>query len=74
MNTTDIATDSDGNAFSLINSAGDFAGLATWEQLRDSIDASPLGWISHSSGLSVYVDGNEDEMRSLLAAYDAANA
>ena len=74
MNTTDIATDSNGNAFSLTDSAGDFAGFATWEQLRDTLDASPEGWISHSSGLSVYVDGNEDEMRSLLAAYDADNA
>lgn len=57
MNANDIATDSEGNGFSLINSAGDFAGLATWEQLRESLNASPEGWISHSSGLDVYVEG-----------------
>ena len=68
---SNIATDSQGNAFSLINSAGDFAGFATWEQLRESLNASAEGWISHTSGLDVYVEGNVDEMRSILAAYDA---
>lgn len=64
------AIDSNGNGFWLINSAGDYIGLATWDNVRDSLAASPEGWIAHESG-DVYVDGNESHMRAVLAAYDA---
>jgi len=70
MNTNDIATDLT-TEYWLIDAAGDYVALATWEQLRESLNASPEGWIEHDSGRHVYADGNEAEMRSALAAYEA---
>jgi len=64
----EVAVDSDGTSWSLIDAAGDFAGLATWEQLQASLAASPEGWIE-GHGLDVYVEGNVDGMRSALAAF-----
>lgn len=63
-----IAVDSDGATWSLVDSAGDFAGLATWEQVQASLAAGEEGWIE-GHGLDVYVDGNVDEMTAALAAF-----
>lgn len=65
-----IALDIDGSSWSLIDSAGDFAGLATWRQIEDSLAASAEGWIA-GHGLDVYVDGNVDSMRIALDAFRA---
>jgi hypothetical protein len=54
--------------FHLVDAAGDDAGLATWEQVGESLSASPEGWIEVEGSPDCYVDGNEGEMR---AAYDA---
>jgi hypothetical protein len=64
----EVAVDVDGSAWSLIDAAGDFAGLATWEQLQASVAAGQEGWIE-GHGLDVYVEGNVDGMRSALAAF-----
>jgi hypothetical protein len=63
-----VAVDIDGTSWSLVDAAGDDAGLATWEQLQASLNASPEGWIE-GHGLDVYVEGNVDGMRSALAAF-----
>jgi hypothetical protein len=55
--------------FHLVDAAGDDAGLATWEQLGDSLAASPEGWISVDGSLDCYVDGNEAEMRAAYYAW-----
>lgn len=65
-----IALDIDGSSWSLIDSAGDFAGFATWRQIEDSLAASAEGWIA-GHGLDVYVDGNVDSMRIALDAFRA---
>lgn len=63
-----VAVDIDGLSWRLIDSAGDVAGLATWEQIQASLDAGDEGWIE-GHGLDVYVDGNVDEMTAALAAF-----
>jgi hypothetical protein len=64
----EVAVDVDGTSWSLIDSAGDFAGLATWEQLQASVAAGDEGWIE-GVGLDVYVEGNVDAMAAALAAF-----
>lgn len=54
--------------YHLVDSAGDYAGLATWEQVSESLAASPEGWIAVDDSLDCYVEGDESEIR---AAYDA---
>ncbi len=65
-----IAFDSDSTTWSLIDSEGDFAGLATWRQLSDSLGAGEEGWIE-VHGRNVYVDGNVDGMTKALKAFRA---
>ena len=63
-----VAVDLDGTSWRLIDSAGGFAGLATWEQVQASLAAGDEGWIE-GHGLNVYVDGNVDEMTEALKAF-----
>ena len=67
----EVAVDVDGSAWSLIDAAGDFAGLATWEQVQASLAASPEGWIE-GYGLDVYVEGDPGGLAAALAAFWAA--
>jgi len=67
----DVAVDSDGSSWSLIDAAGDFAGLATWEQMQASLAAGYEGWIE-GHGLDVYVEGDPGGLAAALAAFWAA--
>lgn len=53
--------------FWLVDEAGNYAGLATWQQVAESLEASPEGWIM-SGTLRCYVEGDEFAMRAALAA------
>jgi len=66
-----VATTPTGETFSLVDSAGDFAGDATWQQIQESLASdSDEGWIEgHGHGLDVYVDDNVDNLRFWLAAW-----
>lgn len=67
---SDIAVDIDGTSWSMIDAAGDFAGLATWEQLEESaMFAGEEGWIEGPHGLNVYADGNVARMLIALEAF-----
>lgn len=65
----DIAFDSDATTWSLIDRAGDFAGLATWRQIEDSLAAGEEGWIEVHGRRFVYVDGNVELMNAALKAF-----
>ena len=68
-----VAVDIDGTAWRLIDSAGNFVGLATWEQLEESVlFAGEEGWIEGPDGLNIYAEGNVDAMRLALAAFRSA--
>lgn len=54
--------------FRLIDASGEAVGYATWEQVDESLAATPEGWIEVDGELDCYVEGNENEMR---AAYEA---
>jgi hypothetical protein len=66
-----FATDTEGKPWRLIDRDGYFAGLATWENVRDSL-ATHEGWILGPVTLDVFVEGNVDELEARLAEYDAA--
>ena len=68
-----VAFDIAGTAWRLIDSAGNFVGLATWEQLEESVlFAGEEGWIEGPDGLNIYAEGNVDAMRLALAAFRSA--
>lgn len=69
----DIAVDVDGSSWHLIDSAGDHAGFATWEQLEESLCAGEEGWISGPDALDVYAEGNVENMRAALKAFSAVS-
>lgn len=66
-----FATNTEGKPWRLIDRDDYFAGLATWENVRDSL-ATHEGWIPGPVTLDVFVEGNVDELRARLAEYDAA--
>ena len=66
-----IAFDSDATTWSLLDQEGDFAGLATWRQIEDSLAAGDEGWIE-VHGRICYVEGNVDGMALALAAFRSA--
>ena len=57
--------------FRLIDSAGDYAGLATWHQVGESLAASPEGWIAIPGRADCYVEGSETELRTAWEAWCA---
>ena len=63
-----IAFDSEGMTWSLLDREGEFAGLATWEQVQASLAAGNEGWIK-VHGRICYVEGNVDEMTEALKAF-----
>jgi len=66
----DVATTPTGETFSLVDSAGDSAGDATWREIEASLASGGEGWIEgHGHGLDVYVDDNVDNLRFWLAAW-----
>jgi hypothetical protein len=71
---TPFATDTEGKPWRLIDRDGYIAGLATWENVRDSLEASHEGWIPGPVTLDVFVDGNVDELGARLAEYDAGGS
>ena len=55
--------------FWLVDARGDCIGLATWDQVSESLAASPEGWIEvEGHPRDAYVEGNEETIR---AAFDA---
>jgi hypothetical protein len=55
--------------YHLVDSAGDYAGLATWDQVSESLAASPEGWIAVEGSLDCYVEGNESEILAAFLAW-----
>jgi hypothetical protein len=55
--------------YHLVDSSGDYAGLATWGQVGESLSASPEGWIAVDGSLDCFVEGNEAEMRAAFLAW-----
>lgn len=59
---------SERSPYPLIDARGEAVGYATWQQVDESLSASPEGWIAVDNSLDCYVEGDESEIR---AAYDA---
>lgn len=59
-----------GKFFRLIDREHVYVAFATWDQMRESLAASPEGWIK-GPVMDCYVEGNPDEMAKCIAAYDA---
>jgi hypothetical protein len=55
--------------YHLVDSAGDYAGLATWDQVSESLAASPEGWIAVDGSLDCYVEGEEQALRAAFLAW-----
>ena len=64
-----IAVDSEGMTWSLLDREGEFAGLATWEQVQASLAAGEEGWIEVHGRRFVYVDGTVELMNAALKAF-----
>jgi hypothetical protein len=58
---------SERSPYPLIDASGEAVGYATWQQVDESLAASPEGWIAVDGSPDCYVEGNEAEMR---AAYE----
>jgi hypothetical protein len=60
---------SERSPYQLIDASGEPVGYATWDQVSESLSASPEGWIAVDGSLDCYVEGNEAEMRAAFLAW-----
>jgi hypothetical protein len=55
--------------YPLIDASGEAVGYATWEQVGESLSASPEGWIAVDGSLDCYVEGEEQSLRAAFLAW-----